>query len=108
MLLCCKHVTERNAKVFVTVEKDRNMHNYRRRQGERALTSQEENNFRNSRKVQNKVDCCGLHLPFFTPLTLSLWPKEDPPSPVWTREVSSDSKICWGTIETILVLLVLP
>lgn len=88
MLLYCKHATERNAKYFFTVEKDGNMHNYRRRQGKRALTIEKQSDFINSRKAQNKVHCCGLQLPFFTTLTIFLWPEEDSPSPVWNSEVS--------------------
>lgn len=96
MLLYCKHVTERNAKVFFTVEKDGNKHNYRRRQGKRALKSQQENNLISQILERHKIDRYGLQLPFFTALTISLWPVEDPPSPVWSSEVSSDSKLCWG------------
>lgn len=42
-LLQTCHRKEHKA-VFSTIEKDGNMHNYRRRQGKRALTNQQENN----------------------------------------------------------------
>lgn len=81
-LLYCKNVTERNTKVcsFFPQLKRMQTCTITGEAGEKSMSksTEKQSDFINSRKAQSKGDCCGLQLPFFIALIISLWPAVDP------------------------------